>query len=118
MSSYTCQVWWMSLKRVTFPSSQRALCEEGLCTKNRDFPKSSPPQLRRGGAKRRGGVGQANDFIDQHHPSLGLYSCFALSGSRFAASALPSSAEEGSLRILQLFVQSREEGNVSFAQNR
>src|SRR5215467_7717435 len=38
-----------------------------------------------------------NDFIDQHHPSLCLYLCFALSGSRFAAAALPSSAEEGSL---------------------
>src|SRR5690349_20260513 len=47
--------------------------------------KSSPPQLRRGGAKRRGGAGQANYFLDQHHPSLGF------------ASALPSSAEEGSL---------------------
>src|SRR5262249_13784296 len=46
---------------------------------------SSPPQLRRGGAKRRGGVVQTNDFLDQHHPSLGL-----------AASAFPSSAEEGS----------------------
>jgi NodT family efflux transporter outer membrane factor (OMF) lipoprotein len=45
---------------------------------------SSPPQLRRGGAKRRGGAGQTIDFLDQHHPSLGF------------ASALPSSAEEGS----------------------
>src|SRR5579862_5575651 len=43
----------------------------------------TPPQLRRGGAKRRGGAGQTNDFIDQHHPSLGY------------ASAVPSSAEEG-----------------------
>jgi ADP-heptose:LPS heptosyltransferase len=50
---------------------------------------SSPPQLRRGGAKRRGGVGQENDFLEQHHPSLGS----------FAASALPSSAEEGSLEF-------------------
>ena len=47
--------------------------------------RNSPPQLRRGGAKRRGGDDQTNDFIDQHHPSLGC------------ASALPSSAEEGSL---------------------
>src|SRR6266581_1797021 len=28
----------------------------------------TPPQLRRGGAKRRGGVGQQIDFFDQHHP--------------------------------------------------
>jgi hypothetical protein len=34
---------------------------------------SSPPQLRRGGAERRGGADQRNDFIDQHHLSLGLY---------------------------------------------
>src|SRR5439155_15453876 len=51
---------------------------------------SSPPQLRRGGAQRRGGAGPANDFIDQHHPNLGLPLGFALSGSRFAASVLPS----------------------------
>src|SRR5262245_19507051 len=57
---------------------------------------SSPPQMRRGGAKRRGGADQVNDFLDQHHPSLGLYLGFALSGSRFAAEAFPSSAEEGS----------------------
>jgi hypothetical protein len=61
----------------------------------------SPPQLRRGGAAasrltRRGGAGQKNHSVDQHHPSRGLDLCFALSGSRFAASALPSSAEEGS----------------------
>jgi hypothetical protein len=31
---------------------------------------NSPPQLRRGGAKRRGGVGQTIDFIEQHHPPL------------------------------------------------
>jgi hypothetical protein len=48
------------------------------------FAESSPPQLRRRGAKRQGGAGQTNDFLDQHHPSLGC------------ASALPSSAEEGS----------------------
>jgi glycosyltransferase involved in cell wall biosynthesis len=46
---------------------------------------NTPPQLRRGGAKRRGGADQTIDFLDQHHPSLGL-----------TASALPSSAEEGS----------------------
>jgi Tfp pilus assembly protein PilV len=60
---------------------------------------SSPPQLRRGGAKRRGGGGQVNDFIEQHHPSLGLHWGFALSGSRFAASAFPSSTEERSLSL-------------------
>src|SRR5690242_18097495 len=31
---------------------------------------ASPPQLRRGGAKRRGGVGQTIDFIEQHYPPL------------------------------------------------
>jgi hypothetical protein len=46
--------------------------------------KNSPPQPRRGGAKRRGGVGQKIDFRDQHHPSRGY------------ASAFPSSTEEGS----------------------
>jgi 23S rRNA (uracil1939-C5)-methyltransferase len=45
---------------------------------------SSPPQLRRGGAKRRGGAGQQIYFLDQHHP-------------------YPSSAEEGSLRVLDLY---------------
>jgi error-prone DNA polymerase len=44
---------------------------------------SSPPQPRRGGAKRRGGVGQQNHFLDQHHP-------------------YPSSAEEGSFFTLRL----------------
>jgi len=92
---------------------------------------SSPPRLRRGGApkgepdrakhqeKRRGGAGQTNDFMDQHHPSLGLYQCSTLllrlravalalrAGSGFAASALPSSAEEGRSRILRFFVQSQ-----------
>src|SRR5438132_9284502 len=48
---------------------------------------SAKPEKRRGGAKRRGGVGQRNDFLDQHHPSRGL-----------AASTFPSSAEEGSLQ--------------------
>src|SRR5262249_4822395 len=43
-----------------------------------------PPQPRRGGAARQGGVDQINNSIDQHHPSLGY------------ASAFPSSAEEGS----------------------
>src|ERR1051326_5467441 len=37
-------------------------------------------------------------FIDQHHPSRRLYLCFALSGSRFAAPTLPSSAEVASRR--------------------
>src|ERR1043165_6376414 len=37
---------------------------------NWNHAESSPPQLRRGGAKRRGGVGQQIDFIEQHHPSL------------------------------------------------
>jgi len=46
---------------------------------------SSPPQMRRGGAKRRGGADQTNDFVEQHHPSLGC------------AEAFPSSTEEGSL---------------------
>jgi 4-alpha-glucanotransferase len=72
----------------------------------------SPPQLRRGGATASGlarrarsasaiarslksGDGQTIQFLDQHHPSRGLDLSFALSGSRFAASALPSSAEEG-----------------------
>ena len=44
----------------------------------------SPPQLRRGGAKRRGGAGQKIESLDQHH------------------SALPSSAEEGSFHPLAL----------------
>jgi hypothetical protein len=44
---------------------------------------NSPPQLRRGGAKRRGGAGQTLQFVYQRHPSLGC------------ASAFPSSAEEG-----------------------
>src|SRR5207245_5484673 len=65
----------------------------------------SPPQLRRGGATgsglaRRDGAGETIRSLDQHHPSRGLNSGFALSGSRFAASAFPSSAEEGSLPIL------------------
>ena len=72
----------------------------------------SPPQLRRGGAKRRGGAGPTIESLGQHHPSRGLDSCFALSGSRFAASAAPSleaspyrarasrSAEEGSRATL------------------
>src|ERR1051326_7166439 len=51
-----------------------------------------PLQLRRGGAKRRGGAGQKIPLIDQHHPSLG------------SAEAVPSSAEEGSLALrLKLF---------------
>src|SRR5205823_12147747 len=37
---------------------------------------SSPPQLRRVGAKRRGGADQNEDFLDQHHPSLGWASAF------------------------------------------
>jgi ankyrin repeat protein len=49
----------------------------------------SPPQLRRSGAKRRGGAGQTIQFLDQHHPSLGF------------AEALPSSAEEGSPSLRQ-----------------
>jgi cobyrinic acid a,c-diamide synthase len=57
---------------------------------------SSPPQLRRGGAKRRGGADQGKTSTDQHRPSRGFSSGFALSGSRCADSALPSSAEEGS----------------------
>src|SRR5215470_13984065 len=40
------------------------------------FQKNSPPQLRRGGAKRRGGDGQSIDFFDQHHPSRGFASTF------------------------------------------
>jgi GT2 family glycosyltransferase len=48
------------------------------------FALSTPPQLRRGGAKRRGGVGQQIDLLDQHHPS------------QRCALAFPSSAEEGS----------------------
>src|SRR5437667_1905444 len=43
-------------------------------------PGNSPPQTRRGGARRRGGVDKEIDFLDQHHP-------------------YPSSAEEGSLII-------------------
>ena len=46
--------------------------------------KSPPPQLRRGGAKRRGGVGQKNHLLDQD-PSLDFVEAF------------PCSAEEGSL---------------------
>ena len=57
----------------------------GLCTKSGYENTNSPPQLRRGGAERRGGVGQKIDFLDQHHPSRGL-----------VASTRPSSAEEGS----------------------
>src|SRR5207237_7569045 len=75
---------------------------------------NSPPQPRRGGAKRRGVVGQQMNFFGQHHPSRGFYLGFALSGSRFAlgfalsgsrfvASTLPSSAEEGSTRLLFVF---------------
>src|ERR1041385_8110104 len=66
---------------------------------SQDGRQNSPPQLRRGGAKRRGCAGQTIQFLDQHHPSRGLYLCFALTGSRFAASAFPSSAEEGSNQV-------------------
>ena len=38
---------------------------------------NSPPQQRRGGAKRRGGVGPVIDFLDRI-----FLRCFALSGSR------------------------------------
>jgi protein ImuB len=51
---------------------------------------NSPPQLRRGGPKGRGGAGQENHSIDQHHPS------------RRYASALPSSAEEGSFSTIPI----------------
>src|SRR5205085_1068324 len=51
---------------------------------------NSPPQLRRGGAKRRGGVDQQMDSFDQHHPSRGC------------ASTFPSSTEEGSFFTLRL----------------
>src|SRR5438128_11606310 len=44
--------------------------------------RDSPPQPRRGGAKRRGGVGQRMNSFDQHHSSRGF------------ASTFPSSAEE------------------------
>src|ERR1041385_4486517 len=54
-----------------------------------------PPQLRRGGAKRRGGAGQQIDFLDQHHPSQILYS--SPSSAAPIAFAPPSSAQEGSL---------------------
>src|SRR5262245_11608985 len=33
---------------------------------------NSPPQMRRGGAKRRGGADQGIDFLEQHHPSGGF----------------------------------------------
>src|SRR5437870_1412877 len=48
--------------------------------------RDSPPQPRRGGAKRRGGVGQQIDFLTSTTPVE----------ARFAASTFPSSAEEGS----------------------
>src|SRR5262249_10714512 len=58
--------------------------------------KSSPPQLRRGGAQRRGGVGQTEFSVDQHHPSLGCASALpSLEASPYRARA-SRSAEEGS----------------------
>jgi bifunctional non-homologous end joining protein LigD len=62
--------------------------EDSVPEENLAGVRSSPPQLRRGGAKRRGGVGQENNSVDQHHPSRGF------------ASAFPSSAEEGSFTNL------------------
>jgi len=48
----------------------------------------SPPQLRRGGAERRGGAGQLIRFIER--TTRRFSSGFALSGSRFAAAGLLS----------------------------
>jgi hypothetical protein len=45
--------------------------------------KNSPPQLRRGGAERRGGAGQEIDLLSEPPRRFSLG--FALSGSRFAA---------------------------------
>src|SRR6516164_7835449 len=49
----------------------------------------------------------AGNFLDQHHPSRGFYLCFALLGSRFAASTFPSSAEEGSFLQILFLLASR-----------
>ena len=84
-----------------------------------DLGKSSPPQLRRGGAPKGepdrakpqskvAGVVLINRLIllSNTTRASAFILCFAPSGSRFAAAALPSSAEEGSLRNSRLFVQS------------
>src|SRR5262249_8507680 len=45
--------------------SGRARAITGCCR-----TRNSPPKMRRGGAKRRGGVDQRIHFIEQHHPPL------------------------------------------------
>jgi Fe-S cluster assembly protein SufD len=67
-------------------------------------PTNSPPQPRRGGAQRRGGVGQQIGFLGRHHPSRGCTSAF------------PSSAEEGSccpLKVLSLSEALRDQERAS-----